>query len=75
MRLVHRRPDIDQLVACARMIALAMGQEAARDEDAGAFLYELLYKRRDEGGKEAWDGIEDGLITEVEVRKIGRAHV
>jgi hypothetical protein len=71
---MHKKPDIDQLVACARAMALAMGQAAPREEDARAFLCTLLYKRHAEGGKDAWASITSGLITEVESRSLVMEH-
>src|SRR5262249_27593943 len=68
------RPDISQLVACATAMARAMGQPAPGDEDARTFLSELLYKRQEGSGKDAWACIELRLITEIEGRNLVVAH-
>ncbi len=58
-----RTPDIEQLVAAALDVALAMHGERPPDDELETLLRDLLFGERD-----LWKAVREGLITELELR-------
>jgi hypothetical protein len=60
-----RAPDLAELAACGVLVATAMHQREPEAARAAAFFKEILLEK---GGRELWAGLEEGLITETEIR-------
>ena len=67
-------PDLDSLVMCGERTAGAMRQHAGNRDRTVAFFRHLLHGDQAEGGKDVWECLRLGLITEIEVRDVVMAH-
>ena len=61
----ERAPDLAALASCGARVANAMRQPAPDAARAAAFFAEILLE---EGGRELWVCLKEGLITETEIR-------